>query len=267
MDQIQHLLETSGVHPKFWVTLIKQQCQKDSRAYDALSESGKLHQAILGPDRTESSEDEYRTYLTECLKTLREKRGKLRGTQVRELLTTYYTIHQQPHESVADFSHRFCEVPHQLQKLLPGIHKFKGEDGAGEDQELMYAFTIKLREDIAAELVSREFKYSSLQSVIDVARRYEEHRRNNIHSGVPGQQKLIMLNNRKLDFGNHQSQNDINIMHSNETSHPERSTLRPRSRIVAQPLAPGSPSSGFPGKSSRQLFFPSQVILLVKLVS
>ena len=55
----------------------------------------------------------------------------------------------------------------------------------------------------------------------------------------------------------HQSQNSINITHSNETSHPERSTLRPRSRIVAQPLAPGSPSLGFPGKSSRQPFSQS----------
>ena len=57
LDQIQHLLETSGVHPKFWVTLIKQQCQKDSRAYDALSESEKLHQAILGPNLAKTSED------------------------------------------------------------------------------------------------------------------------------------------------------------------------------------------------------------------
>ena len=182
LDQIQHLLETSGVHPKFWVTLIKQQCQKDSRAYDALSESEKLHQAILGPDLAKTSEDEYHTYFTECVKTLREKRGKPRDTQIRELLATYYTIHQQSLESVADFSHRFCEVQHQLQKLLPGIHKLNSEDGAGEDLELIYAFTIKLREDIAAELVSREFKYSSLQSVIDAARRYEEHRPNIINS-------------------------------------------------------------------------------------
>ena len=77
---------------------------------------------------------------------------------------------------------RFCEVQHQLQKLLQGIHKLKSEDGTGEDLELIYAFTIKLREDIAAELVSREFKYSSLQSVIDAARRYEEHRPNIINS-------------------------------------------------------------------------------------
>ena len=112
----------------------------------------------LGPQEdknTDTSEDEYHTYFTECVKTLRDKRGKPKGTQIRELLATYYTIQQQPLESVADFSHRFCEVQHQLQKLLPGIHKLKSEDGAGEDLELIYAFTIKLREDIAAELVSR----------------------------------------------------------------------------------------------------------------
>ena len=202
LDQIQHLLETSGVHPEFLVTLVKQQCQKDSRAYDALFESEKLHQAILGPDLTKTSKDEYSTYFTECLKTLREKRGNPRDTQMSELLSTYYTIHQQPHKSVADFSHRFCEVQHQLEKLLPGIHKLKGEDGAGEDLELIYAFTIKLREDIAAEVVSRGFKYSSLQSVIDAARRYEEHRPNNIHSVSARPAKTDRLNNRRLDFGN-----------------------------------------------------------------
>ena len=258
LDQIQHLLETSRVHPKFWVTLIKQQCQKDSRAYDALSESEKLHQAILGPDLTKTTEDEYRTYFTECLKTLDEKRGKPRDTQIRELLVTFYTIHQQPHESVADFSHRFCEVQHQLKNLLPGIHKFKGEDGVGEDLELTYAFTIKLREDIACELVSREFKYTSLQSVIDAERRYEEHRPS--VSARPAktdhvEQQKIGLRQPKALY--HQSQNGI-TMHSDETSHAERSILRPRSRLVAQPTSPGSKRPGFPGKSSRQPFSQSR---------
>ena len=180
----------------------------------------------------------------------------------------YYTIHLQPHESVADFSHRFS---HQLQKLLPGIHKLKGEDGAGEDLELMYAFTIKLREDIAAELVSREFKYTSLQSVIDAARHYEEHRPDNINPVSARPAKTDHTEQQKIGLWQpealcHQSQNDINVIHSNETSLPERSTLRPRSRIVAQQTAPCSPRSGFPVKSIRQSF-PSQVILLVKLVS
>ena len=98
------------MHPKFWVTLVKHQCQRITGHIDALSESEKLNQVILESDLTKTSEDEYRTYFTECLKTLREKRGKPRDKQIRELLATYYTIHQQPHESVADFSHRFCEV-------------------------------------------------------------------------------------------------------------------------------------------------------------
>ena len=142
-----------------------------------------------------------------------------------------YTIHQQSLESVADFSHRFCEVQHQLQKLLPGIDELKSEDGAGEDLELIYAFTIKLREDIAAELVSREFKYSSLQSVIDAARRYEEHRPNIINSvsaravqtdDHAEQQKTGPWQPEALY---HQSQDCINITHSNETRHPERSRI------------------------------------------
>ena len=49
LDQIQHLLETSGVHPKFWVTLIKRQCQKDSPVYDALSESENFIKPFLDP--------------------------------------------------------------------------------------------------------------------------------------------------------------------------------------------------------------------------
>ena len=182
---------------------------------------------------------------------------------LRELLATYYTIHQQPHESVADFRHRFCEVQNQLQKLLPGIHKLKGKDGAGEDLELIYAFTIKLREDIAAELVSREFKYTSLQSVIDAARPYEEHKPDNINSASATPAKKIGL--RQPEALYHQSKNGINVIHSNETCLSERFTIRPRSHIVAKPTARGSPRSGFFGKSSRQPF-PSQVILLVNLV-
>ena len=139
----------------------------------------------------------------------------------------------------ADFSNRFCEVQHQLQKLLPGIHKLK-EDGVGEDLELIYAFAIKLREDIAAELVSREFKYSSLQSVTDVARRYEEHRPNNINSQSAKPAKTDDAEQQKIGLWQpealcHQPQNGINIMYSNETSHPERFTLRPRSHVVVQP--------------------------------
>ena len=39
-----------------------------------------------------------------------------------------------PHESVADFTHRFSETQHELDKLIPGIHKT-----AGKEIELIFA--------------------------------------------------------------------------------------------------------------------------------
>ena len=118
-----------------------------------------------------------------------------------------------------------------------------------------------MREDIAAELVSRKFKYTSLQSVIDAARRYEKHRPNNINSVSAMPAKTDHAEQQKIGLWQpealyHQSQNGINVIHSNETSLPERSTLRPRSHIVAQPTAPSSPRSGFQVKSSKAVFFP-----------
>ena len=41
--------------------------------------------------------------------------------------------------------------------------------------ELIFAFAIKLRESISKELISRDFKYPSLQSIIEAAERYEVH--------------------------------------------------------------------------------------------
>ena len=43
--------------------------------------------------------------------------------QIRNLLATYYMMHQQPNESVSSFAHRFSETQHSLEKLIPGIHK------------------------------------------------------------------------------------------------------------------------------------------------
>ena len=72
---------------------------------------------------------------------------------------------------MGDFAHRFCETQHELEKLIPRIH--------GE-LELIYAFLIKLREDISRDLISREFNYSTLQSPITAAQRYESHIGQNI---------------------------------------------------------------------------------------
>ena len=47
IEQLTSLLHSSGVSPRFWVTCLKQQTQKDAGAYDALIEAGK-QQAFTG---------------------------------------------------------------------------------------------------------------------------------------------------------------------------------------------------------------------------
>ena len=61
----------------------------------------------------------------------------------------------QPHESVADFTHRFSETQHELDNLIPGIHKT-----AGKEIELYIC------SEISKELLSREFKFDKLQDII-----------------------------------------------------------------------------------------------------
>ena len=77
---------------------------------------------------------------------------------------------QQPRGSVADFSHRFSEVQHEPEKLIPGIHRTTD----GTELELIHAFSIKLLPHISKEIISRDFKYSSLEEFITVAARYEQ---------------------------------------------------------------------------------------------
>ena len=93
-----------------------------------------------------------------------------RDQQIRELLSVYDTMTQQPNESVADFAHWFSEIQHWLDKLIPGIHKT-----AGKEIELIFAFVNKLRSRISKELLSREFKFDKLQEIIEAAQRYEHH--------------------------------------------------------------------------------------------
>ena len=101
---------------------------------------------------------------------MKAKRGVPTDQQIRELLGQYYTMKQQPRESVADFSHRFSEVQHELEKLIPGIHRTTD----GTELELIHAFSIKLLPHISKEIISRDFKFSSLQELITVAARYEQ---------------------------------------------------------------------------------------------
>ena len=111
----------------------------------------------MGPDVIKASDNEFKLHFEASVKTLKEKRGKPRDQQIRDLLLSYYVMHKHPNEIVADFAYRFCEIQHELDKRVPKIHC---------DLELIYAFLIKLREDISHELFSREFHLETLQELI-----------------------------------------------------------------------------------------------------
>ena len=58
INQMESLLRLSRVPFKFWTTYFKQQCQKDSRAYDALGEAETSFVATLGSDTTTTTEEQ-----------------------------------------------------------------------------------------------------------------------------------------------------------------------------------------------------------------
>ena len=159
MAQMENLLLSSGVSIRFWLTYLKQQCQKDSRAFDVLIAAEKEHTHILGSDPSKATDTEYEHYCKACVTVLKAKRGIPQDQQIRELLAQYYTMKQHPRESVADFSHRFSEVQNELEKLIPGIHRTKD----GSELELIHAFSIKLLPVISNKIVSREFTYKTLR--------------------------------------------------------------------------------------------------------
>ena len=82
----------------------------------------------------------------------------------------YYSMKQGSAERVCEFAHRFHGVQNELIKLIPNIHLIPD----GSDVELRHAFTIKLRTEIQREIVSRDFTYSSLQEIVQVAERFEK---------------------------------------------------------------------------------------------
>ena len=123
IEQLETILKSSGVPSKFWVTYLKQQTQKDPRVYDVICAADKENQAILGTDIETCSPSEFQRHYEACINALKAKRGKPRDHQLRELLGTYYTLCQQANDSVADFAHSFRETQHELEKLLPAIHR------------------------------------------------------------------------------------------------------------------------------------------------
>ena len=77
---------------------------------------------------------------------------------------------QQPNESVAGFAHRFSVTQHELDKLIPGIHKT-----AGKRNRTYICIRQQITQQNFEELVSGEFKFDKLQELIETAQRYENH--------------------------------------------------------------------------------------------
>ena len=148
---------------------MKQQIQKDARAYDAVSQAEEQHPNILHTNHDSSpSHKAYLDYFNAIKETLIQKRGKPKDEKVRELLHEYYTMVQGRDEPVSQFAHRFLEIQHSLEKLIPNIHY------TPDKKDTEHAFLIKLRPHIAKHLASRDFDFISVQSVIEIAERYDK---------------------------------------------------------------------------------------------
>ena len=78
-------------------------------------------------------------------------------------------MRQNPSESVSNFAHRFLETQNSLEKLIPGIHS----SSDGNQMELVHAFSMKLRPELAKSLISRDQPFQDLLAAIDCAKRHE----------------------------------------------------------------------------------------------
>ena len=70
--QLHGIFRASAIPAKHWLTYLKQQCQKDPRAYDALIEAESKY---LRDDWSKSSSDDYKHVYDKCVKFLQLKRG------------------------------------------------------------------------------------------------------------------------------------------------------------------------------------------------
>ena len=161
---------TSAISPRHYVAYLKQQCQQDIRAFDIIAAAEKEFTAKLLKDPEKVSPEEHQAYFDAVKNALLSQRGIPKEQQIRELLKEYYDMRQGASERVCDLAHRFLDVQTELAKLIPNIHYTSD----GKDLELQYVFAIKLRSDLQAEIISREFKYADLQEIIQIAERYEK---------------------------------------------------------------------------------------------
>ena len=137
---------------------------------DIIAAAEKEFTAKLLKDPDKASPEEHQAYFDAVKNALLSQRGIPKEQQIRELLKEYYDMRQGASERVCDFAHRFLDVQTELAKLIPNIHYTSYRN----DLELQYTFAIKLRSDLQAEIISREFKYVDLQEIIQIAERYEK---------------------------------------------------------------------------------------------
>ena len=149
---------------------MKQQCQQDIRAFDIIAAAEKEFTGKLLKDPEKVSPEEHQAYFDAVKNALLSQRGIPKEQQIRELLKEYYDMPQGASERVCDLPDRFLDVPTELAKLIPNIHYTSD----GKELELQYVFAIKLRSDLQAGIISREFKYADLQEIIQIAERYEK---------------------------------------------------------------------------------------------
>ena len=161
-----------------------------------LTLSEKEFTAKLLKNPKKASPEEHQAYFDAMKNALLSQRGIPKKQQIRELLKEYNDMRQGASEHVCDFAHRFLDVQTELAKLVPNIHCTSD----GKDLELQYAFAIKLRSDLQAEIISHEFKYVHLQEIIQIAERYEKIG-NLMHCTHSPQQ--ILSQNSLVKHGNH----------------------------------------------------------------
>ena len=142
-------LESSNTH---WCYYLKQQVAEDLRAYDAIVLAEKDHSSLVS-DPQKTTDVVYRLFSDNVVEDLFSKRCKPKDAQVRRFLEYYYAMKQMKNEAVSEFSHTFVNTQHQIDRLIPGIHRTP----SGKETELLYAYTIKLEPEIQKELVSRDF--------------------------------------------------------------------------------------------------------------
>ncbi|KAF4662693.1 hypothetical protein FOL47_006094, partial [Perkinsus chesapeaki] len=148
LHQLRSILETTETSTKHWVALLKQQVMQDKRAFDLVRLAESQYKTELVSAK---SEEDYRDYYKKVQSFLASKRGKPKEKTL-DLLNRFNILSQNADETVEEFSVRFLDLHHDLQKLIPNIYVVTTTTAEGtvrtDDIQLQLQFIVKLREEI-----------------------------------------------------------------------------------------------------------------------